>query len=160
MPPLRPDKIWLVWGILLGMLGLILFNSTFFPSAEYTMPAITQPSSTAIASTEQETGDVVQSGGRYDSTAGQIVSFTKKVACQHNVQVINTMVEVWYLEHDGQWPKLDLSDIGKDREYFPKGIPKCPVTGEPYRLEPGIYRVMGHQHGNIDNPFDSQPERE
>jgi len=135
--------------------GMILFNSTFYPSAKYTVPSMPRASSTAMAKAPP-----FQERQEADSGAHSIIDFTKKVACRHNVKVINTMVEVWYLQHDGEWPKLDLSDIGRDKDYFPRGLPRCPVNGEAYRLEPGVYRVLGHEHGDIGDPFGNLPAYE
>lgn len=88
------------------------------------------------------------SAGELDAEA--VVNFTKKVACQQNAGLINAAVELWYVQHEGQWPKEDLSDIGRDRDYFPTGIPVCPVTGGAYHLDPQTHRVMGHAHEDIE----------
>ena len=37
-----------------------------------------------------------------------------------------------------------LSDIGADPNYFPDGLPTCPVSGQPYRLDPTTDRLVGH----------------
>jgi prepilin-type N-terminal cleavage/methylation domain-containing protein len=69
----------------------------------------------------------------------------KKTACAQNVANINKQVERWRLEK-GTWPKINLSDIGADPEYFPDGIPRCPVDGSQYTLNSSGYRVTGHSH--------------
>jgi len=69
----------------------------------------------------------------------------KIAACRENVRIINTQVERWYLEK-GKWPKDDLKDIGSDLDYFPEGLPVCPVDGKPYKLKPAHHRVGGHDH--------------
>jgi len=48
----------------------------------------------------------------------------------------------------GAWPANDLSDIGADSNYFPDGTPTCPVSGQPYRLDPTTHRVIGHTAGD------------
>ncbi|MEW5946312.1 MAG: hypothetical protein AB1742_08945 [bacterium] len=85
--------------------------------------------------------------------ADEVLAFTLKTACRHNVSVINTSVEMWRVLN-GRWPKEDLSDVARDRDYFPNGIPRCPVNNTPYRLDPVLHRVVGHEHTEIINPFE------
>ena len=33
-------------------------------------------------------------------------------------------------------------------DYFPEGIPACPVSGNPYILNPATQRVSGHASGS------------
>ena len=68
---------------------------------------------------------------------------TKEATCYHSRGVINTAVEQYYI-HTGTWPADDLSDIAADLNYFPSGIPVCPSSGQPYRLDPMTHRVVGH----------------
>ena len=72
-------------------------------------------------------------------------SEAKKNACAQNVANLNTQVERWYFEK-GSWPKDDLSDIAADANFFPDGIPKCPVDGSAYTLDGTTHRVSGHTH--------------
>jgi general secretion pathway protein G len=53
---------------------------------------------------------------------------------------INLAVERWYFEK-GKWPADDLSDIGRDRDYFPRGLPNDPATGAAYALDSITHRV-------------------
>jgi len=69
----------------------------------------------------------------------------KKNACAQNVANINTQVERWYFEK-GTWPADDLSDIGADPDFFPEGLPTCPVDGSAYNLDARTHRVKGHNH--------------
>jgi len=69
----------------------------------------------------------------------------KKKACAQNVAEINSQVERWYFEK-GSWPKHDLRDIGAAPDYFPDGVPRCPVDGKKYRLHGPTHRVRGHDH--------------
>jgi len=69
----------------------------------------------------------------------------KKNTCAQNVASINTQVERYYFEK-GSWPAADLSDIGADAEFFPDGIPTCPVDGSAYALDAITHRVTGHSH--------------
>jgi len=69
--------------------------------------------------------------------------------CDHNHTEINITVEQYFM-NTGAWPANDLSDIGANTNYFPDGLPTCPVTGAPYRLDPTTHRVIGHA-GNSDH---------
>ncbi len=69
----------------------------------------------------------------------------KKNTCAQNVANINTQVERYYFEK-GAWPAADLSDIAADADYFPDGIPTCPVDGSAYTLDSTTHRVTGHSH--------------
>jgi hypothetical protein len=68
-----------------------------------------------------------------------------EISCEWNARMINNTVEKWRFDK-GRWPAGDLRDIGRDREYFPAGVPRCPLTAEPYRLDPATHRVRGHRH--------------
>ena len=68
------------------------------------------------------------------------------LACAQSVVRINLEVERWHSEK-GTWPKAGLSDIGADVDYFPGGLPLCPVDGSPYELDPVTHRVKRHRHG-------------
>jgi general secretion pathway protein G len=67
----------------------------------------------------------------------------KEKTCYHNRAEINITVERYFI-HNGVWPTNDLSDIGADEDYFPDGLPTCPVTGAAYQLDPVTHRVIGH----------------
>ncbi len=75
----------------------------------------------------------------------------KDKTCFHNRAEINITVEQFYL-HTGTWPANDLSDIGADPNYFPDGLPTCPVSGQPYRLDPTTHRLIGHETSSDHNP--------
>ena len=69
----------------------------------------------------------------------------KRNSCFHNKTVINKQVEQFYFDQ-GKWPAITLSDIGADPNYFPDGIPRCPVDNSTYLLNPLSDRVLGHSH--------------
>ena len=69
----------------------------------------------------------------------------KTNSCYQNKASINTAVEKWYFDK-GTWPLDDLSDIAADPDYFPEGIPVCPVDGTVYALDAVTHRVTGHAH--------------
>ena len=71
------------------------------------------------------------------------LEFTKTQSCFHNRSEINSATERWYV-HKNVWPAADLSDIAADPNYFPQGIPVCPVTGSSYSLNATTHRVQGH----------------
>jgi len=70
---------------------------------------------------------------------------TKTNACLQNKASINTAVEKWYFDK-GTWPLDALTDIGADADYFPDGIPVCPVDSSAYALDTTTHRVTGHAH--------------
>ncbi len=75
-------------------------------------------------------------------------SATAKInSCYQNKAAINTGVEKWYFDN-GTWPTDNLADISADVNYFPDGIPTCPVDGSAYDMDPlvGNNRVAGHTH--------------
>ena len=69
----------------------------------------------------------------------------KTNACYHNKAAINTAVEKWYFEK-GTWPLDALTDIGADGDFFPEGIPVCPVDSSAYALDMVTHRITGHAH--------------
>ena len=75
----------------------------------------------------------------------------KDKSCFHNRTEINITVEQFYL-HTGHWPADDLSDIGVDPSYFPEGLPRCPVSGHAYRLDPVTHRLKGHETNATHSP--------
>ena len=68
----------------------------------------------------------------------------KANTCGRNKSHINIAVERWNASK-GAWPAADLSDISADTDYFPEGIPTCPVDGSAYALGANN-RVSGHAH--------------
>jgi type II secretory pathway pseudopilin PulG len=75
----------------------------------------------------------------------------KEKACLHNRAEINITVERYYL-HNNAWPANDLSDIGASADYFPDGLPTCPVSGQSYRLDAATHRVIGHASAGNHSP--------
>jgi hypothetical protein len=78
----------------------------------------------------------------------EAVLFALKSACRMNVMMINKSVDLWYLQFS-DWPQDNLADIARDREFFPNGVPRCPVDGSRYRLDPKSHRIAGHSHPEI-----------
>lgn len=73
---------------------------------------------------------------------------TAKVqACEMNRAIINTMVETYYFT-ESTWPLDSLADIKTNDNYFPDGIPTCPVDMTSYVLVPAPkHRISGHREG-------------
>ncbi len=70
----------------------------------------------------------------------------KTNACYQNKASINTAVEKYYFDTGG-WPSDAMTlDIAADVNYFPDGIPVCPVDGSAYALATTTHRVTGHAH--------------
>lgn len=72
----------------------------------------------------------------------------KQRTCHYNCGHIHSAVER-YRDSTGSWPSADLHELN-ELEYFPDGIPVCPVSGAAYTLDisGGKYRVQGHTDGN------------
>jgi prepilin-type N-terminal cleavage/methylation domain-containing protein len=75
----------------------------------------------------------------------------KEKVCSHNRAEINITVEQFYL-HTNSWPATNLSDIGTNPDYFPDGLPTCPVSGAAYRIDATTHRVIGHTGPGDHNP--------
>ncbi|MGL4511451.1 MAG: competence type IV pilus major pilin ComGC [Lacipirellulaceae bacterium] len=73
----------------------------------------------------------------------------KEKTCKYNCGHIHSAVER-YRDATGNWPSANLSEIATDLNYFPDGIPTCPVSGAAYTIDVtgGIYRVVGHTNGS------------
>ena len=65
-------------------------------------------------------------------------------ACYHNRLLINSASERFSVTTGA-----DPADINALLlpDYFPEGIPVCPVSGNPYTLNPATKRVVGHASG-------------
>lgn len=68
-----------------------------------------------------------------------------KQACQVNVGDIELQSRLWR-RNEGNWPAANLADIGIDSEYFPSGLPTCPVDGSSYTIDITTGKVVGHAH--------------
>jgi len=68
-------------------------------------------------------------------------------ACEIQRSIINKQVEAYFFI-EATWPFDSLSDIKTNVNYFPDGIPTCPVDLTSYILAPSPYkRVTGHKEG-------------
>jgi len=65
----------------------------------------------------------------------------KEASCYHNRTELNSAIERFGIT-TGDFPTA-LSDLNV-LDYFPEGIPVCPVTDAPYTLNTTTNRVEGH----------------
>jgi len=70
---------------------------------------------------------------------------TKKNTCYMNKEKIAIQAQLWY-RSKGNWPAENMSEMASDTEYFPEGLPVCPVDGTVYRLDAQTHEVIGHVH--------------
>ncbi|MEO0531421.1 MAG: prepilin-type N-terminal cleavage/methylation domain-containing protein [Planctomycetota bacterium] len=73
----------------------------------------------------------------------------KQKTCNHNCAHIASAVERYRQETDN-WPSANLVELDGVHDYFPDGIPTCPVSGNAYKLDTtgDLYRVDGHTNGD------------
>ncbi len=69
----------------------------------------------------------------------------KKNACYTNQADIELQAKLWRRNH-GSYPAANLSDIGGDANYFPGGLPTCPLDGSAYTIDTTTGLVSGHTH--------------
>jgi general secretion pathway protein G len=69
---------------------------------------------------------------------------SNKAACAANKGNIEVQCELWR-HNTGSWPAANLSNIGADVNYFPAGVPSCPVDGSTYTIDT-TGRIIGHNH--------------
>ncbi len=58
---------------------------------------------------------------------------------------IEIHAELWN-HNTGSWPAANLATIGADLNYFPEGLPVCPVDGTAYTIDTATGLVIGHSH--------------
>ncbi|MCH8194179.1 MAG: prepilin-type N-terminal cleavage/methylation domain-containing protein [Planctomycetes bacterium] len=74
---------------------------------------------------------------------GQSTTTAKNNACDTNVDLLNSQIELYYAT-SGTWPAA-LTDITLDVNYFPDGAPGCP-HGTDYVYNTTSHRVAEHDH--------------
>ena len=67
----------------------------------------------------------------------------KAKACRTNVDLLNSMIEVYNVDNDG-YPAT-LATLTGDTDYFPDGAPTCGF-GDAYVMNGTTYRVAVHSH--------------
>src|SRR4051812_29715377 len=73
---------------------------------------------------------------------GQTTKAKANVCSQYQGD-LNEALERYYFDHE-VWSS-NLNDIQTD-DYYPTEIPVCPVTGQPYAIDPATHRITGHHH--------------
>lgn len=63
--------------------------------------------------------------------------------CYHNRLLINSAIER-YAVANGTYPTLGDLNVP---EYFPQGIPTCPVSGNAYTIDGTTQQIQGHAAG-------------
>lgn len=77
----------------------------------------------------------------------------KVQSCEMNRSIINTQTEVYYFT-EGTWPFDSLSDVKTNSQYFPDGIPTCPVDMTSYvLLTSPSHRIKNHREGDDTHVF-------
>jgi len=74
---------------------------------------------------------------------GQSSTTAKTNACDTNVDLLNSQVELFYAT-SGTWP-VALTTITADANYFPDGEPACPFA-TTYVYNTTSHRVAEHSH--------------
>jgi general secretion pathway protein G len=67
-----------------------------------------------------------------------------RASCHVNRAEIELQSMLWR-RANGTWPAANLSAIGADADYFPEGLPTCPVDGAAYTIDTNG-AVVGHTH--------------
>ena len=70
----------------------------------------------------------------------------KKNACHQNKAEINTAVERFNWDTGALPADADALAPPNTNDYFPDGLPVCPVDGSAYTLDATTKRVTGHSH--------------
>ena len=70
----------------------------------------------------------------------------KVQSCEMNRAIINKQVEIYFFT-EATWPTDSLTDIKTNINYFPDGVPTCPVDLTSYMMNPTPHRISGHREG-------------
>jgi len=160
------NKWWLFWTVTAVLGALLVFSFTGFPVSLAKKEPPPQTSPVLVKTNKfghvppgqiRKMKKLIDAGQQELTDAEKLILFTQKSVCRRNVQTINTMVEFWHVREDGLWPREDLSDIGRNKDYFPSGVPRCPLDNSPYRLDPVSHRVLGHEHADIQLNYKDIP---
>jgi len=78
----------------------------------------------------------------------------KVQSCEIQRSIINKQVESYFFA-EATWPLDSLADIRTNVNYFPDGVPTCPVDLTSYVLVPTpVKRVSGHREGAGTHTFE------
>lgn len=78
------------------------------------------------------------------------IANAREAACDANMANINSNIER-YFYLTGSWPAQDLNEMlpPTTYNYFPDGLPTCPVSGSAYEMDPTtnrVYEAAAHDH--------------
>jgi type II secretory pathway pseudopilin PulG len=77
----------------------------------------------------------------------------KVQSCEMNRSIINKQVEAYYFV-EATWPEDSMADVKTNFNYFPDGIPTCPIDLTSYVLRPSPYhRISAHREGDGTHVF-------
>lgn len=76
----------------------------------------------------------------------QSTDSAKCKSCQHNCTELNSAIERYGVS-TGAFPN-DLADLAVP-DYFPQGIPVCPVSGGAYSMNSTTHRIDGHTSNTV-----------
>ena len=77
---------------------------------------------------------------------GSSAQNAKLRACQTNIDIMNSQIEIYAADHDGTYPS-SLATVTGDGNYFPDGAPTCPSSGT-YTMDSDTYRVSCSASGH------------
>ena len=58
---------------------------------------------------------------------------------------LDVSAQLWFY-HFARWPARNFSDMAKDADFLPDGLPVCPVDGRSYEFDSVKRRVTPHSH--------------
>lgn len=73
-----------------------------------------------------------------------VLTSGRRAACHVNRAEVEVQAILWR-RLKGTWPATNLADIGIDTDFFPEGIPTCPVDESSYTID-SDGKVTGHDH--------------
>ncbi len=80
----------------------------------------------------------------------QSADTAKQRTCETNIRLLDSAIERYHATH-GTWP-TGLWVITKDKDLFPDGSPKCPITGTDYSELSDDHRVKRSDHNHEQTP--------
>ncbi len=78
-------------------------------------------------------------------TVSNVMDEGQKASCHVNRAEIEIQCQRWH-RSQGSYPSSGLTTIGANVNYFPEGVPNCPVDGTTYTINNATGLVVGHDH--------------
>ncbi|MGB7345745.1 MAG: type II secretion system protein [Pirellulaceae bacterium] len=76
---------------------------------------------------------------------GDGAKVSQSSCCNVNARLIEVQASLWRREKGG-WPSSTLANIGADPDFFPDGLPTCPLDASSYQIDTSTGRIIGHNH--------------